>query len=248
MIGQLFKTEYCVLISIILLLTYFLIVGLVRFITYKVSEDNNHTLSKKAYKHLYFIISTYVTMFLCLVMVSIWLGLITGGILSLFFISSVFIQYAFIKKNKDFYRIYEIVKNYECDVNDYIEVDNYKGKIVSFNLYHLELLDNSGNYTYLKGSSITNLINNSKNVYDVKINVMIDGDKKVDDIKELFEKELPSLVKDYPIILEGPNFDGVGEIDKDSYSIILSTKVKYEDIDKAKAVIQTKVMEVLCKR
>ena len=247
MIGKLFKTEYCVLISIILLLTYFLIIGLVRFITYKVSEDNDHSLSKKAYKHLYFIISTYVTMFLCLVMVSIWLGLLTGGILSLFFTSAVFIQYAFIKKTKDFYRIYEIVKNHECDENDYIEADIYKGKIVSFNLYHLELLDNCGNYTYLKGSSINNLINNSKNVYDVKINVVINNIIKVDNIKELFEKELPSLVKDYPMILEGPNFDGVGKINIDSYTVILSTKVKYEDIDKVKAVIQTKVTEVLKK-
>ena len=247
MIGQLFKTEYCILISIILLLTYFLIVGLVRFITYKVSEDNNHTLSKKAYKHLYFIISTYVTMFLSLVLVSIWAGLVTSGILSLFFISIVFIQYAFIKKTKDFYRIYEIVRNNECDINDYIEVDDYNGKIVSLNLNYLELLDNCGNYTYLRGSSITNLVNNSKNVYDVKINVCINKDIKVNDIKELLEKELPSLVKDYPLILEGPNFDGVAEINKDSYTIILSTKVKYEDIDKAKAVIQTKVMEVLGK-
>ena len=127
MIGKLFKTEYCVLISIILLLTYFAVIGLVRFITYKISEDNNHTLSKKAYKHLYFIISTYVTMFLTLAIVSIWAGLLASGILSLFFISAVFIQYAFIKKTKDFYRIYEIVKNHECDINDYIEVDNYKG-------------------------------------------------------------------------------------------------------------------------
>ena len=247
MIGKLFKTEYCVLISIILLLTYFAIVGLVRFITYKISEDNNHTLSKKAYKHLYFIISTYVTMFLTLTIVSIWVGLLTSGILSLFLISSVFIQYAFIKKTKDFYRIYEIIKNHECDIHDYIEVDNYKGKIIAFNLYHLELLDNSGNYTYLRGSSITNLVNNSKNVYDVKINVCINNDIKVKDIKELLEKELPSLAKDYPLILEGPNFDGIGAINKDSYTIILSTKTKFEDIDKAKAVIQTKVMEVLSK-
>ena len=247
MIGKLFKTEYCVLISIILLLTYFAIIGLVRFITYKISEDNNHTLSKKVYKHLYFIISTYVTMFLALTIVSIWAGLLTSGILSLFFISAIFIQYAFIKKTKDFYRIYEIIKNHECDIHDYIEVDNYKGKIIAFNLYHLELLDNSGNYTYLRGSSITNLVNNSKNVYDVKINVCINNDIKVKDIKELLEKELPSLAKDYPLILEGPNFDGIGAINKDSYTIILSTKTKFEDIDKAKVVIQTKVMEVLSK-
>ncbi|MBO7086087.1 MAG: hypothetical protein J6W25_03125, partial [Bacilli bacterium] len=102
-------------------------------------------------------------------------------------------------------------------------------------------------YTYLRGSNINNFVNNSKNVYDVKINICVSSDKKIDNVKEILEKELPSLINDYPLILEGPNFDGVGKIEKDAYTIILSTKVKYEDIDKAKAVIQTKVMEVLGK-
>ena len=247
MIGKLLQTEYCVLVSVILLLTYFLVIGIIRFVTYKISESNAHSLSKATYKHFYYIICTYVTMFLFLSLISLWLGMIAGAIITLFFIATMFIRYAFIKKTKDFYGIYEIVKNNKCDVNDYISVDNYKGKIVNITLYHLELLDMCGNYTYLRGSNIINFVNNSKNVYDVKINICVSSDKKIDNVKEILEKELPSLINDYPLILEGPNFDGVGKIEKDAYTIILSTKVKYEDIDKAKAVIQTKVMEVLGK-
>ncbi|MBO4623618.1 MAG: mechanosensitive ion channel [Bacilli bacterium] len=247
MIGLLLPIKYAIIVSVVLLLTYFSVVGLVGLVTYRISKENNHSLSRDVYKHWHYIICTYVTMFLILVEVAIWLGILPTGIISLFFIVSIIIRYSFIRKTRDFHSIYWIVKNNKCEVNDYISVDNYSGKIIKMNIYQIELLDLTGNYTFLRGASIDNIINNSKNVYDIKINVVISNDKLIDKVKELLEKELPSLVKDYPIILEGPNFDGVADINKDSYTIILSTKVKYEDIDKAKAVIQTKVMEVLSK-
>ena len=62
-----------------------------------------------------------------------------------------------------------------------------------------------------------------------------------------FNSKLPSLINDYPMILEGPNIDGASHVDVDYYTLSLSTKVKYEDIDKVKDAINAKVASLIGK-
>ena len=157
------------------------------------------------------------------------------------------IVYIYSKKSKDYLGILNIVKNNKCDVGDYISIDGINGKVVNFNMYYLELLDLNGAYAYVSGNKINNIINNSRNVFNVKVEVNISNKNNIDDVIKLLEKELPSLINDYPMILEGPNIDGASHVDVDYYTLSLSTKVKYEDIDKVKDAINAKVASLIGK-
>ena len=247
MFGRFMIIEYATLASIISGCAYVISICITSFTTYKLGKNNNHSYANKIYKHMNYVISSYITLLLIIALVIIWAGYALSLLISIFAISFICLRYIYSKKSKDYLGILNIVKNNKCDVGDYISIDGINGKVVNFNMYYLELLDLNGAYAYVSGNKINNIINNSRNVFNVKVEVNISNKNNIDDVIKLLEKELPSLINDYPMILEGPNIDGASHVDVDYYTLSLSTKVKYEDIDKVKDAINAKVASLIGK-
>ena len=206
-----------------------------------------HSFAKAAYKQIYNIGCTYVILLSILALISVWAGFLVTIIVGVLFVVLIILKLACFNSEKEFYGIYDLVKNQKCDVGDYIEVSNAYGKIDSFHLTYLELIDNDGYTKMVKGSELNNLVNNSRNVIDIKVISHVSINKKYDEIRSLLEKELPLIIEDYPMILEGPSVMGVANINLSEYELIISAKTKYEDIEKVKSAIQTRIVELIGK-
>lgn len=247
MIGRFLTIEYAIIASAVSFVCYIIAMSISKIVTYKIGEANKHSYANNIYKHMNLIISTYLTLFVLLALITIWAGFLVTIVLSMFVISLIIIKYQYGKKAKDFLGILNVIKNNKCDVGEYVQINDAKGKVIKFSNYHLELLDLDGTYLYISGNKIDNIINNSRNVFDVKMEINISIDKNINDVTKILEKELPAITQDYPIILEGPNIDGVSHVDTNYYTLVLSTKLKYEDIDKMKKVINARVVGIIGK-
>lgn len=247
MFGRFLIPEYAVLATIIIVSSHLIAICISRLITYRIGKDNSHSYAYFTYKHLNRAITTYITLIEVLLLITIWAGYLASIILTFLASLLIVLRYVYGRKAKEFLGILNIVRFNKCDIGDYISGDNFSGKVVKFYNYYLELEDLNGAYFYVSGEKIKTLVNNSRNVFDVKIEIEIPNTKQLGEVTKVLEKELPSLIQDYPIILEGPNIDGVGHISESSYTLILSTKVKYEDIDRVTKAINAKVVMVLGK-
>lgn len=240
--------DQSLIISASIIGVYILVESISAICTYKLGKSGTHSFSKKAYHHLqnrmetYFVILTIISLFV------VWLGYMAAIIIASLFFVLVIVKHVSHNDTKDFSVIFDIVKNNKCDVGDYIKVGNLSGKVVKFNYRGIEAQNASGEYIYFAGSKIDNLINNSKSIFDVNIDIVIPIEKDVEKLKALLEKGLPLLINDYPMILEGPNFDGISYIDASTYSLSLSTKLKYEDIDKVSKAIKMEVLKLIGKK
>lgn len=247
MLGRFISLQNAFIASGIALGIYIIALCIIGLITRKLGKANNHSFAIKTYNHIYYIITTYLTMILIVVLSVVWAGIAIGIFEFVFFLVIILIKYAYVRTTKDFYAIYDIVKNNKCDVNDYIRADGESGKITGFNLYHLELMNADGSIAYIEASDINKIINYSKNIVNIQLQINVSINNDSTKLIKLLEQELPLIVKDYPFILEGPNIDGIGNINSTSYDILLSTKVEYENISKAKDAIQTKALELIGK-
>ena len=247
MLGRFLTIEYAILATIIAFASYVVMAILAKLITFKIGEANKHSYANSIYKHMNLVVFTYLTLLEVLVMVAIWAGYLPCLILVILACLLIALKYRYGKKVGSYLGILNVVKNNKCDLDDYVEIDGTIGKITKFDNYHLELLEQDGTYAYISGSNVDNIINYSRNVLDVKMEIGISNQKDINEVIKLLEKELPAITQDYPVILEGPNIDGVSHINPDSYTLVLSTKLKYENIEPMRKVINAKVASIIGK-
>lgn len=130
------------------------------------------------------------------------------------------------------------------DLDDVIEINGFKGKVVKINLTKTTLLGKNGELKTFNSSKIKELTNFSRTYSSVSIDIVIDYNEDLDDVINILESKLPSLKEEYSQILEGPIINGVEDMDANNIVIRISAKTSPENYMPVERAIRKKVIEI----
>ncbi len=106
-----------------------------------------------------------------------------------------------------------IIFENQYNVGDVIELDGYRGTVVSIAIRTTSLMDAGGNVKVINNSDMRNIINqssaNSRAICDMPIPYEADIEKAEAELEKLFDE----LVKEYPeVFTERPTYSGVQQL------------------------------------
>lgn len=116
-------------------------------------------------------------------------------------------------------------------VGDYIRIGDFKGKVLEIGIRSTKILGATKDVKIISNHEIGSVINYSKqiSVYVVRISVPVTV--SVEELKKLFEQELPLVREINPHIINGPKFDGIREFIDNKMVISVSAEGPEEFID-----------------
>lgn len=122
-----------------------------------------------------------------------------------------------------------IVMDNQYDVDEVVEINGFKGKVMEIGLRTTRLINASGEIRIIRNGSITDLSNFSR-TYSLAVALIdISYDEDIDKVTKLLDDKLPSLKENYPQIIEGPVVVGVETLADSSITIKVTAKTNPED-------------------
>ena len=109
-------------------------------------------------------------------------------------------------------------------VGDYIQVGDFKGKVMEIGVRSTRIINGTHDVKTISNHEISNVINFSQKTSVCVVRIRVPVTVSIDEIKELFEKELPAVGKINPHIISGPKFEGILDFDNDRMIIGVSAE------------------------
>ena len=119
-------------------------------------------------------------------------------------------------------------------VGDFIQIGDFKGKVLEIGVRSTKVVNGTHDIKIFNNHEIGNVINFSKQTSVCVVKVSVPVTVSVDEMRELFERELPLVGKINPHIVSGPKFDGILELENDSMVIGISAEGPEEHINSIK--------------
>ena len=117
----------------------------------------------------------------------------------------------------------------EFRVGDVIEVDGYAGTVVEIGIRTTKVMDGSQNTKVIRNSNINDVINRTKELTFVSINVGIEYNESLERVEAILADELPKFKAKFPAIKVGPYYRGVVELADNSVNICIVAQCKEQD-------------------
>lgn len=107
-----------------------------------------------------------------------------------------------------------IVMDEYYDVDDVIEVNGFKGKVISISLRSTKIKNWRGEVRVVTNGTITAVTNFSRNLTTDVVTIPVSYDENIDQVASILKEHLPEVAAKFPKdqILEGPAYDGVGAL------------------------------------
>ena len=115
-------------------------------------------------------------------------------------------------------------------VGDIIQIGDFKGKVLEIGVRSTKLVNGTRDVKTISNHEISSVINYSKQTTICVVRIGLPVTVSVDEIKKLFEEELPEVRKINPHITKGPKYDGIAEFDGDKMIISISAEGPEEHI------------------
>lgn len=107
----------------------------------------------------------------------------------------------------------------EFRVGDIIQVGGQRGTVMEIGVRTTKINDGSGNILVLRNSSISNVVNMTKEHSYAAIEVGIEYGESLERVEAILSRELPEMKKRLPAIIEGPFYKGVSMLADNSVNI-----------------------------
>lgn len=130
------------------------------------------------------------------------------------------------------------------EVDDYVEINNFKGKVVSITITRTTIQATSGEVKTISNGLIKEVINYSKNPISANVYIPIENTKDSLEFINVLEEKLKALKDEYPQIVEGPIVNGIEDFRNGNIIIKISAKTKYEVKHIVERAIRKKVLEI----
>jgi len=117
-----------------------------------------------------------------------------------------------------------IVLDNSYEVDDIIEINGFKGKVVEIGLRSTQIMNWKGELKIITNGEIKELINYSRYFSTAVVTINIDYRNDIDKVVSLLEEKLPAIKDLYQEIIEGPNVMGVSNTDTNGYEITVIAK------------------------
>lgn len=122
-----------------------------------------------------------------------------------------------------------IVIDNQYDVDEVVEINGFKGKVIEIGLRTTRLVNATGEIRIIRNGSISDLSNFSRTFSVAVALIDIAYEENIDKVINLLEEKLPMLIETYPQIIEGPIVVGVDTLADSSVTIKVTAKTNPED-------------------
>lgn len=115
-------------------------------------------------------------------------------------------------------------------VGDIVVVDGWRGTVKEIGVRTTTIEDIVGNVKTFNNSSITSVVNNSKNLSSVTCYVGIEYEESLERVEEVLAQNLESIGSQIVEAKEGPTYLGVSELGSSAVVLLILLKCSEEDI------------------
>jgi len=117
----------------------------------------------------------------------------------------------------------------DIKVGDVVVVNGWRGTVLQIGLRRTKLIDTVGNINIVNNSSISNIINNTKQLSYAICLVGIEYNESIERVEAILAEHLHEFKDHIPAIIEGPFYKGVQELAESSVNIKFVAKCKEDD-------------------
>ena len=137
-----------------------------------------------------------------------------------------------------------IVMDEQYDIDEVVEINGFKGKVVEIGLRTTRLVNFSGEIRIIRNGSITEVSNFSRTFSLASVIVSVGYKENIDKVITLLDEELPSLKENYPQIIEGPIVSGIDNLGQSSVNIKITAKTNCEEHYSVQRALLKRVKEL----
>ena len=133
------------------------------------------------------------------------------------------------------------------DVDDIVVIGQNTGKVMEIGVRTTRILCPGNDVLVIGNKEIQSVINKSKKSTVFHIPIRIRSDYPVDVIRELLERELPEIGAKNGMILHGPEFEGITEIEDGRMTLAIETECRQADAHKVKVYLNSELQKLFAK-
>ncbi len=127
-----------------------------------------------------------------------------------------------------------IVFDGSYQVGDIIVVDGWRGTVDEIGIRTTKVIDAGGNIKIINNSSITTVINQTKELSLATCMVRIGYDESLERVEKIINDNLDDIRSKIPAVTDGPYYKGVTELAESYVGLLFMANCKEEDIYQVK--------------
>lgn len=117
----------------------------------------------------------------------------------------------------------------EFRVGDIIQVGGQRGTVMEIGVRTTKINDGSGNILVMRNSSISNVVNMTKEHSYASVEVGIEYGESLERVENILSKEFPNIRRRLPAIIDGPFYKGVTMLADNSVNIKIVAECREKD-------------------
>ena len=117
----------------------------------------------------------------------------------------------------------------EFRVGDIIQVGGSKGTVMEIGVRTTKINDGAGNILVMRNSSISNVVNMTKETSFASVEVGIEYGESLERVENILAKEFPNIKRRLPAIIDGPFYKGVTMLADNSVNIKIVAECSERD-------------------
>ena len=236
------RNAYNLIITIVIILIAMVLLIFFKFVTGKIKKIKN----KRTYtvlKLIESIIKYIIVLITFFVILGVWGFDVTEALVGVGIIVLV-IGLGAQDLIKDLIAGIGIVIDEQYDIDEIIEINGFKGKVVEIGLRTTKLVNNYGEIKTIRNGTISEVSNFSRTFSVAVVKVNIGYKENIDTVITLLDELLPSLKENYPQIIEGPIVTGVESLDDNAITLQITAKTECEEHYKVQRALLKRIKEL----
>lgn len=114
-------------------------------------------------------------------------------------------------------------------VGDIILMDGFRGTVQEIGIRNTKILDGGGDLKIISNSDIRTVVNMTRALSVAMCVVTVMYSESIEEIEKIFTKNLATIRKNIPAIMEGPFYMGVDQLGQNGCTIRIMAQCKEED-------------------
>ena len=114
-------------------------------------------------------------------------------------------------------------------VNDIIEIDGYRGRVMEIGLRSTKLIGAGDNIKIIGNQNVKKIVNLSRLNSWYSMQLKVSADLPLDEIEAMLQRELPKIGTSIPQVISGPFYKGVTAIDGNNNTLLVITECSEEN-------------------
>lgn len=117
----------------------------------------------------------------------------------------------------------------DIKVGDIVVINGWRGTVQQIGLRRTKIEDTVGNINIVNNSSISNIINNTRDLSIAICYVGIEYNESIERVENILKENFETIKKNLPSIVAGPFYQGVSELGASSVNIKIVAKCREEN-------------------